>query len=198
MGSYGPPYTLTISASSTFSLSGPDTSLSLSRLASNTTDITTLVFTTADGFPYPLRSVSSDDGHDPGHPGRIWTNQSTSSHDPVLVTLPATIRVETDMLNGSRVWIDEKFAGRFEVFVFGGRNTLFSWSQMALVAPLNEVEGGINSLMLEAGVGLGTSRPVNGSYGDLPIGNDAGRSNRGGADRFCVLVGVAAATLIFF
>jgi len=198
MGSYGPPYTLTISASSAFNLSGSDTSLSLSTLASNTSDITTLVFATADGFPYPLRSVSSDDGHDPGHPGRIWTNQSTSSHDPVPVTLPATIRVETDVLNGSRVWIDEKFAGRFEVFVFGGRNTLFSWSQMALVAPLNDVEGGINSLVLEAGVGLGTSHPVNGSYGDLPIGNDAGQSNRGVANRFCVLVGVAAATLIFF
>ncbi|KAI1593192.1 DUF2347 multi-domain protein, partial [Pyrenophora tritici-repentis] len=152
MGSYGPPYTLAMSVSSSFNLSGPDTSLSLSKLSTNTSgDITTLIFTTADGFPYPLRSVSSDDGHDPGHPGRIWTNQSTSSHEPVSVTLPAMLRIETDILNGSRVWIDEKFAGRFEVFVFGGRNTLFSWSQMALVAPLKEVDGGIDSLVLEAG-----------------------------------------------
>ncbi|CAE7033120.1 hypothetical protein HRS9139_05521 [Pyrenophora teres f. teres] len=162
MGSYGLPYILTMNASSSFSLFGPDTSLSLSKLTTNDSgEITTLVFTTADGFPYPLRSVSPDDGHDPGHPGRIWTNQSTSSHEPVPVTLPATLCIETDIISGSRVWIDEKFAGRFEVFVFGGRNTLFSWSQMALVAPLNGVEGGIDSLVLEAGVGRGMSRPVN-------------------------------------
>lgn len=58
------------------------------------------------------------------------------------------------MLNGSRVWVSDIFAGRFEAFVYGGRNTLFSWSQMALVAPLDEIEGGVDNLVLEAGVGL--------------------------------------------
>lgn len=197
MGSYGPPYTLTMSVSSSFNLSGPDTSLSLSKLAINaSSDITTLVFTTADGFPYPLRSVSSDDGHDPGHPGRIWTNQSTSSHEPVPITLPAMLRIETDVLNGSRVWIGERFAGRFEVFVFGGRNTLFSWSQMALVAPLDNIEGGIDSLVLEADVGLGMSHPANGSYGG-PVGNNARRSNGAGAGWLYILFSVAAVIWIF-
>lgn len=169
-GSYGPPYTLTLDVSSPFTLSGPDTTLSLGELSTNASGgITTLIFTTADGFPYPLRSVSSDDGHDPGHPGRIWTNQSTSSHEPVAITLPVKLRVETDVVNGSRVWIDDEFAGRFEVFVFGGRNTLFSWSQMALVAPLGTLEGGVDSLVLDAGVGIGFSHVGNGSYTEPPF-----------------------------
>ncbi|KAF2185879.1 glycoside hydrolase family 20 protein [Zopfia rhizophila CBS 207.26] len=152
-GSYGPPYTLTLHISSPFSLTGPDTSLSLSPVQTNTTNTTTLVFTTNDNFPYPLRHVSESDGHDPGHPGRIWTNVSTSNHAPVPITLPANIRIETDVVNGSRVWVDDVFKGRFEVFVFGGKNTLFSWSQMAMVAPLEGVEGGIERLVLEAGIG---------------------------------------------
>ena len=138
-------------------LSGPDTTLSLIAAPSNTTNNTTatsLVFTTSDNFPYSLRSVSIKDGHEPGHPGRIWTNQSTSSHTPVDITLPAKLRIETDVVNGSRVWVNDAFAGRFEVFVYGGRNTLFSWSQMALVAPLDLVEGGVEELVLEHGVGL--------------------------------------------
>ncbi|KAF1937146.1 glycoside hydrolase [Clathrospora elynae] len=158
-GSYGPPYTLTLNVSSAFTLSGPDTSLSLAPIPHNTTQDSThsLIFTTADGFPYPLRSVSIIDGLDPGHPGRIWTNQSTSLHQPVAITLPAMLRIETDVVNGTRVWMNGDFKGRFEVFVFGGRNTLFSWSQMALVAPLEAVEGGLDSLVLEAGIGLRTS-----------------------------------------
>jgi hexosaminidase len=165
MKSYGPPYTLNLNVSSSFTLSGPDTVLSLSTITTNTSgDITTLIFTTADGFTYPLRSVSPDDGHDPGHPGRIWTNHSTSSHKPVSIRLPAKLRIETDIVNGSRVWVDDAFVGRFEVFVFGGRNTLFSWSQMALVAPLDRMEGGIDNLVLEAGVGLRASLEENGSY----------------------------------
>ncbi|KAH8724116.1 family 20 glycosyl hydrolase [Phaeosphaeriaceae sp. PMI808] len=154
-GSYGPPYTLTLNVSSSFTLSGPDTSLSLSANPTNNTDAKptgSLIFTTSDNFPYPLRSVSIADGHDPGHPGRIWSNLTTSSHTPVYITLPATLRIETDVVNGSRVWVDGTFAGRFEVFVFGGRNTLFSWSQMALVAPLESVEGGVDGLELEAGI----------------------------------------------
>jgi hexosaminidase len=159
MGSYGPPYTLTIDASSSFTLTGPDTSLSLVDIPNNSSSsTTTLMFTTTDGFEYPLRSVSLADGHDPGHPGRIWTNQTTSSHEPVPVALPAKLRIETDVVNGSRVWVNDTFVGRFEVFVFGGRNTLFSWSQMALVAPLSLIEGGFDSLMLEAGVELETSQ----------------------------------------
>ncbi|KAF2269793.1 putative beta-N-hexosaminidase [Lojkania enalia] len=152
-GSYGPPYTLTLRITSPFVLSGPDTSISLQEVSANSTDVTTLVFSTADNFPYPLRSTAEADGLDPGHPGRIWTNLTTSSHEPVPITLPATLRIETDVLNGSRVWVDGDFKGRFEVFVFGGRNTLFSWSQMALVAPLEEIEGGVESLVLERGVG---------------------------------------------
>jgi hexosaminidase len=76
----------------------------------------------------------------------------------VPIALPARLRIETDVVNGSRVWINDTFAGRFEVFVFGGRNTLFSWSQMALVAPLGLVEGGVDSLTLQAGVQLGSSQ----------------------------------------
>ncbi|KAL1798865.1 hypothetical protein ACET3X_002902 [Alternaria dauci] len=152
IGSYGPPYTLTLEISSSFTLSGPDTSLSLVS-SSNTSggSTETLMFTTADGFDYPLRSASPDDGFDVGHPGRIWTNQSSSSHEPVPITLPTILRIKTDVVNGSRVWANDTFVGRFEVFVFGGRNTLFSWSQMALVAPLDSIEGGIKSLILQAG-----------------------------------------------
>jgi hexosaminidase len=169
MGSYGPPYTLVLNATTPFTLSGPDTTLSLEKLDSSTSgEIATLIFTTADGFPYPLRSVSGTDGYDRGHPGRIWTNQSISSHEPVTISLPATLRIETDVVNGSRVWVNGEFEGRFEVFVFGGRNALFSWSQMVLVAPLDCVEGGIDSLVLEAGVGSTTSYEGNGGYAGLP------------------------------
>ncbi|KAF2000898.1 glycoside hydrolase family 20 protein [Amniculicola lignicola CBS 123094] len=150
-GSYGPPYTLTLGISAPFKLTGPDSTLAFETVTSNTTNTATLVFSTNDNFPYPLRSVSESDGHDPGHPGRIWTNLTSSSHAPLAITLPATIRLETDVVNGSRVWVNDAFAGRFEVFVFGGRNTLFSWSQMALVAPLDDISGGLDSLVLEAG-----------------------------------------------
>ena len=143
IGSYGPPYTLTLDISSPFTLSSPDTSLSLSNIFRNSSGSTaTLMFTTADGFEYPLRSVSPSDGFDLGHPGRIWTNQSTSSHGIVPITLPARLRIETDVVNGSRVWVDDTFAGRFEVFVFGGRN----------------------SLTLQAGVQLGSSQYGEGRY----------------------------------
>lgn len=68
------------------------------------------------------------------------------------IELPATVRIETDVVNGSRVWVGKAFAGRFEVFVYGGRNTVFSWSQMAFVAPVGEVSGGVEGVVLEAGV----------------------------------------------
>jgi hexosaminidase len=175
-GSYGPPYTLTLTASSPFTLVGPDTTLSIETVPSNisTNGTLTLVFNTADNFPYPLRSTSELDGHDPGHPGRIWTNVSTSTHHPVPINFPAEIRIVTDVVNGSRVWVDSVYAGRFEVFVFGGRNTLFSWSQMALVAPLDQVEGGLDSLVLEAGIS-GKGGAGNGTQTAPPFGSNVDR-----------------------
>jgi hexosaminidase len=154
-GSYGPPYTLTLNISSSFKLTGPDTSLSFETIPSNITTKpkSTLVFTTSDNFPYPLRRTAEGDGHDAGHPGRIWANTSSSSHGQVPISLPTTVRIETDVANGSRVWVEDQYKGRFEVFVFGGKNTVFSWSQMALVAPLESVQGGLDSLVLEAGIG---------------------------------------------
>ncbi|KAF2278770.1 glycoside hydrolase [Westerdykella ornata] len=195
LGSYGPPYTLTLRISSPFTLKGPDTSLSLSTIATNTTTTTTLLFTTNDNFPYPLRSLSESDGQDPGHPGRIWTNQTTSSHVPVQIDLPATLRIETDVVNGSRVWFDQEFAGRFEVFVFGGRNTLFSWSQMALVAPLEVVEGGVESLVLERGVGH-AGRGGGGGGFNAPVGSGAvGRRATGGLVLSMVVAAIALLVL---
>jgi hexosaminidase len=164
-GSYGPPYTMSLNVSGPFTLSGPDTILSLEN--------DTLMFTTADGFPYPLRSTSILDGHDAGHPGRIWTNQSSSSHKPVVVGLPARLRLETDVQNGTRVWLNGSYVGRFEVFVFGGRNTLFSWSQMAFVAPLDKVQGGIDGITLEDGVRKGSNAGVGNGDGGLPVSNEA-------------------------
>jgi hexosaminidase len=187
-GSYGPPYTLSISASGPFTLSGPDTSLSVETVSSNTTNTTSLVFTTNDNFPYPLRHTALADGHDPGHPGRIWWNVSSSTHEPVPITFPAQVRIETDVVNGSRVWVNDEYKGRFEVFVFGGRNTLFSWSQMAMVAPLESVEGSVESLVLEAGIG-GTGGGGN-ETSPLPS-NGAGRVGGGaGWSMFIAIVAV--------
>lgn len=175
-GSFGPPYTLSLNVSSLFAIKGSDTSLALTNVTNTTTNssIPTLLFTTADSFPYPLRHVSYTD-YDPSHPGRIWANQSTSTHEPVPIALPARLRIETDIYNGSRVWVNEKFAGRFEVFVFGGRNTLFSWSQMALAAPLNNVEGGVDGFRLEEGVAIYNATSGNGSSN-----NNNGNNNNPG------------------
>lgn len=198
-GSYGPPYTLTLNVSAQFTLSGADTTLSLASSSSNSTDstvATTLSFTTADGFPYPLRAASIHDGHDPGHPGRIWTNQSSSTHVPVPITLPVTLRIETDVVNGSRVWVNDSFVGRFEVFVYGGRNTLFSWSQMALVAPLDKIEGGVDGLVLEAGVGLKEPGRGNGGSTAPPVNNAGRRLERYGLGAW-VLVGSSVLIFVF-
>lgn len=144
-GSKGMNYTLTLSATGPFSLTGPDNSLSLGQDGS-------LVFN-SDGWQYPLRAVAEKDALDldPGHPGRIWENVTTSAHNVVRIsTLPAVITIATDVLHGSLAWVNGKFAGRFEVYVYGGRNTRFSWSQMALVAPLENITGtGLQSLSLE-------------------------------------------------
>ncbi|KAF1966295.1 beta-N-acetylhexosaminidase [Bimuria novae-zelandiae CBS 107.79] len=187
-GSYGPPYTLSIAASGPFSLLGPDTSLTIGTVPSNISanGTSTLVFSTADGFPYPLRSTDESDGHDPGHPGRIWTNLTSSTHHPVPITFPAKIRIETDVVNGSRVWVDDEFKGRYEVFVFGGRNTLFSWSQMALVAPLQSASGALDSIVLEAGIG---GSGGNGTGVDQPPSNS-------GASRLAALSTVVVGFVI--
>ncbi|KAI1498048.1 putative beta-N-hexosaminidase [Biscogniauxia marginata] len=139
-GSKGMDYTLTLSVAGPFTLTSEDASLTLYESGS-------LVFT-SDGWEYPLRAVSEEDGFDAEHPGRIWANATTSSHDPVVVSVPAEITVTGDPIGGSRVWVDGIFAGRFEVFVFGGRNTAFSWSQMAFVAPLENLIGGVQKLVL--------------------------------------------------
>ncbi|KAL3440957.1 glycoside hydrolase superfamily [Aspergillus insuetus] len=137
-GSKGMNYTLTLKATGPFTLSSSDNNLSL-------TETGELIFE-EDGYIYPLRSVTVEDALelDPGHPGRIWVN-TTSTHDPVHVDMenqrPVDIRIATDVEHGAVVWIEGGLVGRFEVFVYGGRNLQFSWSQMAFVAPLEEVFG---------------------------------------------------------
>ncbi|KAJ5934083.1 hypothetical protein N7466_003630 [Penicillium verhagenii] len=133
LGSKGMNYTLELEISGPFSLQSDDAVLSLSADGQ-------LVFS-ADGWPYPLRSVAETDGFDPTALGRIWANSTTSSHDIVNVAYNAQITIKTNQFEGSRVWIDGQFVGRFEVFVYGGKNQAFSWSQMAFVAPLDCVLG---------------------------------------------------------
>ncbi|KEY67939.1 hypothetical protein S7711_02147 [Stachybotrys chartarum IBT 7711] len=141
-GSKGLNYTLSLVVNGPFTLSGPDDTLTLN-------DDGSLVFE-ADGYEYPLRHVSEQAGLelDPGHPGRIWVNVTSSTHEVVTVPVgsPSNITIATDAEHGSVAWIDGSFAGRFEVFVFGGRNTQFSWSQMAFVAPLSQARGGLHEL----------------------------------------------------
>lgn len=145
-GSKGMNYTLTLCADGPFNLSGPDNTLSL--------DISGSLFYDADGWIYPLREVTEEDALelDPGHPGRIWANKTSSSHEEVSVPVdrPVEILLVTDVERGTVVWIDGQLRGRFEVFVYGGRNTQFSWSQMAFVAPLESASGGLTGLRLES------------------------------------------------
>ncbi|XHG09889.1 hypothetical protein AWENTII_012927 [Aspergillus wentii] len=131
-GSKGMNYTLELDANGPFILSSSDATLSL-------VDDGTLSFT-SDGWEYPLRSIDEADGFDPSYPGRIWTNQTTSTHEVVHVPLQSNITISTDVIGGSRVWVDGEFVGRFEVFVYGGKNQLFSWSQMAFVAPMERAK----------------------------------------------------------
>ncbi|KAI0876109.1 putative beta-N-hexosaminidase [Hypoxylon argillaceum] len=144
-GSKGVDYTLEISATGAFELSSADVALSLSADG-------VLAFV-ADGYVYPLREVAEGDGFEVGAVGRIWANVTSSTHTPITISTPANITVTTSAPGGSRVWIDGAFAGRFEAFVFGGRNTVFSWSQMAFVAPVDVLRGrGIRELVLWDGV----------------------------------------------
>lgn len=166
-GSKGMNYTLTLSVTGPFTLSSPDVTLDLAEDGSLTFD--------ADGWSYPLRAVDERDGLDPGHPGRIWANSTRSGHEPVRIALPAELVMTGDAVGGSRVWVNGSFAGRFEVFVFGGRNTLFSWSQMAFVAPLESLSGGIQSMQLDASV-----KPPqgNGRTSVPPLSNSAPSESR--------------------
>ncbi|KAF2257948.1 hypothetical protein CC78DRAFT_587721 [Lojkania enalia] len=168
-GSYGPLYTQTLHIDSSFTLIGLDTLLSLQTIQDITTKAKTLVFSTNDNFSYLLRSVSESDGHDPGHPGRISANLTSYSHAPVPISVPETVKIEMNVANGSGVWVDGESKGRFDIFVFGGGNTLFHWNQMVIVAPLVIVSSGVQSLALEAGTG---GKYGNGTNG-IPISHDA-------------------------
>ncbi|RMJ26573.1 hypothetical protein PHISP_02565 [Aspergillus sp. HF37] len=132
-GSKGMNYTMEMQVTGPFELSSRDDSLTLS-------DDGTLTFE-SDNYPYPLQSVAENDGFNPAHPGRIWTNATSSSHEVVKVPYPSRVTIRGDVIGGARAWVDGRFVGRFEVFVYGGDNVYTSWSQMAFVAPLERVAG---------------------------------------------------------
>ena len=132
-GSKGMDYTLQLDVTGPFSLQSSDATLTLSSDGE-------LTFV-SDGWPYPLRSVAETDGFDEDQPGRIWANRTTSSHEVVNVPRKSQISISTNATAGSRVWVDGAFVGRFEVFIYGGKNQVFSWNQMAFVAPLETLEG---------------------------------------------------------
>lgn len=138
-GSKGLNHTLEIEYTGLFKMKGPDTTLTLTangELEYN-----------ADGFIYPLRHVDEAAGYDPAHPGRIWRNDTSSSHEPVRVPMRGELLLRTDKIGGTRVWDGRgRFMGRFEVFIYGGRNTVFSWQQMAFAAPLDKVKGAVKRL----------------------------------------------------
>ncbi|CAG7921071.1 unnamed protein product [Penicillium olsonii] len=144
-GSKGMNHTLRLDVTGPFSLKSSDATLTLSPSGE-------LTFV-SDGWPYSLRSVAETDGFDSTtQPGRIWVNQTTSTHEVVNVPRKSTITISTTAKFGSRVWIDGNFAGRFEVFIYGGKNKVFSWAPMAFVAPLEELEGpGLQRLEIDAG-----------------------------------------------
>lgn len=142
-GSKGMNYTLQLKTTGPFSLHSRDVTLSFSAEGH-------LSFV-ADGMTYPLRSVSEVDGFDPEEPGRIWANATTSTHAVVTIPLNAKITITASAVQGSRVWVNGAFVGRFEVFVYGGKNTVFSWSPMAFVAPLESVHGlGLQEIAIDA------------------------------------------------
>ncbi|KAI0444036.1 glycoside hydrolase family 20 protein [Xylaria telfairii] len=168
-GSKGVNYTLALSATGPFTLSSDDVTLALSESG--------ILGFVADGWEYPLRSVGKGDGFDPGAPGRIWANVTSSTHTPLTITTPANITITSDVIGGSRVYVNGTFRGRFEVFVFGGRNTVFSWSQMAFVAPVDVVQGGVKSLVLWDGVRV----PDTGGTGTGSGGDGSGPIRSGGS-----------------
>ncbi|KAJ9490636.1 hypothetical protein VN97_g2648 [Penicillium thymicola] len=119
-GSKGMGYTLQLDITGPFSLQSPDATLTLSTDGQ-------LTFV-SDGWPYPLRSVAEADGFDQDQPGRIWANKTTSSHKVVTIPRKSQVTISTDEIYGSRVWVDGAFVGRFEVFIYGGKNQVFSWA----------------------------------------------------------------------
>ncbi|TPX23356.1 hypothetical protein DIZ76_012686 [Coccidioides immitis] len=95
LGSKGIDYPLMLDVTGPFTLSSSDSILLLD-------DSGSLCFL-ANGISYPLCHVDERDGFDPGHPGRIWINASSSSHEPVKVPLNASITIKTDILSGSLI-----------------------------------------------------------------------------------------------
>lgn len=158
LGSKGMNYTLALTATGPFNLTSPDVSLSLTTTSRGSNN---LIFS-ADGISYPLqRTTYNDSSHFPDQvgvsPGRIWANppnnQTESTHEIVELSnptseTPVNITITTDVVRGARCWINDEFVGRFEVLVFGGKNTWQSWSQMAFVAPLDRIEGELASLQV--------------------------------------------------
>lgn len=55
---------------------------------------------------------------------------------------------------------------------------MFSWSQMALVAPIDRIDGGVDSLVLKAGVGLKVNGRGNEGSNATPAGNSGERLER--------------------
>lgn len=156
-GSKGMNYTLSLTTTGPFNLTSPDVSLSLKASSQGGN----FLMFDADGISYPLQRTTYDDSSNfPNEvgisPGRIWANppnnQTESTHEIVQLSPslehPINITITTDVVRGARCWINDEFAGRFEVLVFGGRNTWQSWSQMAFVAPLHCIEGGLTSLQI--------------------------------------------------
>ncbi|KAJ5688522.1 hypothetical protein N7462_002914 [Penicillium macrosclerotiorum] len=142
-GSKGMNYTLELDITGPFTLVSGDGTLALSSNGQ-------LIFT-ADGWPYPLRAVSETDGFDPIERGRIWANATSSTHEIIHIPMNCQITISTDPAIGSRVWVNREFVGRFEVFVYGGKNQVYSWSQMAFVAPLETIYGtGLERLTLSS------------------------------------------------
>ncbi|KAK5046353.1 hypothetical protein LTR84_008497 [Exophiala bonariae] len=154
-GSKGMNYTLVLTATGPFNLTSLDASLSLTASSQSGSH---LVFI-ADGIIYPLQKTTYKDSsifpNEVGvSPGRIWANppnnQTESTHQIVELSPslenPVNITITTDVVRGARCWVNDEFVGRFEVLVFGGRNTWQSWSQMAFVAPLDQIEGELTSL----------------------------------------------------
>ncbi|KAI0196952.1 putative beta-N-hexosaminidase [Astrocystis sublimbata] len=135
-GSKGINYTLDLAVTGPFTLAAAEADNVLLRMDESGS----LVFV-ADGWEYPLRSVAEGDELEGSAPGRIWANVTSSTHEPLNLTTPVNITITGDAIGGSRVWANGTFKGRFEVYVFGGKNTLFSWSQMAFVAPVNTLKG---------------------------------------------------------
>ena len=143
-GSKGMDYTLHLDVTGAFALKSSDATLTLSPNGELTFE--------SDGWPYPLQSVGETDGFGTDQPGRIWANATTSTHEIVKVPQKSTITISTNAKYGSRAWVNGVFAGRFEVFIYGGKNKVFSWAQMAFVAPLDVLEGsGLQHLEIISG-----------------------------------------------